>query len=91
MPDSEAVTIWRKKWKYNLSAGRKSDIDVTVQDLELWKQVLDNWGYWSKGKWISHNPFSVGKQLSEYERLEAKRSGQAIVAAASPDERVWRD
>lgn len=71
-PDSPAVKIWRQKFKYNLSPGRKEDIDATITDLVLWKQVLDNWGYMKNGKWKSFNPFSVGKQLSEYERLERK-------------------
>ena len=68
--DSPAVKLWRNKFKYNLSPGRKYDIDATVTNLNLWKQVLDNWGYMKNGKWKPFNPFSVGKQLSEYERLE---------------------
>lgn len=76
MPDSEAVKIWRKKFRYNLSPGRKEDINLTVQDLQLWQQVLDNWGYVKNGKWKSFNPFSVGKQLSEYERLERRKVRQ---------------
>lgn len=70
MPDSAAVTIWRDKFHYNLNRGRKEDIDATVTDLELWKFVVDNWGYRKAGKWKSFNPFNVGHMLSEYERLE---------------------
>ncbi len=70
MTDSPAVKAWRDKFKYNLSPGRREDIDLTVKDLDLWKQVLDSWGYVKNGKWKSFNPFSIGKQLSEYERLE---------------------
>lgn len=91
MPDSEAVKLWRDKWKLNLSLGRKRDIDLTVLDLELWKYVLDNWGYFKAGKWVSFNPLSVGKQLSEYERLERKKDGQSALAYASSDSKVWVD
>lgn len=77
MPDSAAVTIWRDQMRYNLSKGRKADIDATVTDLELWKFVLANWGYFKKGKWVKFNPLAVGHQLSEYERLE--RQGKTDV------------
>lgn len=80
-PDSEAVKIWRDKFKYNLSPGRKKDIDLTIQDLELWKHVLDNWGYYKEGMWIKFNPFAVGHQLSEYERLEQHGKTDAYTVA----------
>lgn len=72
--DSPAVKLWRDKFKYNLPPGRRYDIEVTVRNLDLWKYVLDNWGYMKNGKWKSFNPFSVGKQLSEYERLERRET-----------------
>lgn len=95
MPDSEAVKIWRDFTRYNLNASRKRDIDLTVTDLELWKFVLDHWGYFKKGKWVKFNPLAVGHQLSEYERLERKKDGQSALAYASSDassdSKVWRD
>lgn len=72
--DSPAVKAYRDKFCLNLSLGRRYDIDVTVLDLALWNQVLNNWGYVKDGKWKSFNPLSIGKMLSEYERLERKCS-----------------
>ena len=74
MADSPAVKLWRDKWRMNLNAGRRHDIEATITDLDLWKYVLDHWGYWKDGKWRTFNPLSVGKQLSEYERLEQKQA-----------------
>jgi hypothetical protein len=74
MPESPAVRAYRDKFRLNLSPGRRHDIEVTVTDLNLWNQVLNNWGYVKNGKWKSFNPLSVGKMLSEYERLEQKCS-----------------
>lgn len=87
--DSAAVKIWRDKWKLNLNASRKRDIDLTVKDLELWKFVLEHWGYWKLGKWVKWNPLAVGHQLSEYERLERKRSSQSTLAYQSSQAK-WR-
>lgn len=75
------MRLWRDTFRYNLSPGRKRDIDLTVTDLELWKQVLVSWGYWKQGKWKSFNPFAVGHQLSEYERLERKGKVSAYSGA----------
>ena len=70
---------WRDHFKMNLNLGYRHDIDATITDLELWRFVIEHWGYNSRGKWVSFNPLSVSKQLSEYERLERKReSGSAI-------------
>ena len=77
--DSPAVKAYRDKFKLNCSIGRKFDIDATVRDLDLWKFVLNSWGYNKNGKWVSHNPLNIGHLLSEYERLERKRqSGSAL-------------
>jgi hypothetical protein len=70
MPDSEAVKMYRDKFRLNCSLGRKHDIDATVTDLDLWQYVLESWGYWKAGKWHTYSPLSVAKMLSEYERLE---------------------
>lgn len=73
MAESPAVRAYRSKFRLNLNYGRRADIDATVDDLELWQYVLDNWGYFKKGKWKSFNPLNVGHMLSEYERLDRKR------------------
>lgn len=83
--DSPAVRAYRDKFKLNLNASRKRDIDLTIRsdaDLELWKIVLNSWGYWSRGKWVSFNPLSIGKMLSEWERLERKRESGSVLAYA---------
>ena len=56
MADSAAVKMYRDRFKLNCSVGRKYDIDATVTDLDLWEYVLNNWGYFSKGKWHNYNP-----------------------------------
>lgn len=68
--DSEAVKAWRDHFRLNCSPGRKQDIDLTVTDLALWRDVLRSWGYHRGGKWIKFNPLAIGHQLSEYERRE---------------------
>lgn len=79
MSDSPAVKAYRDKFRLNLNYGRRYDIDATVDDLELWNYVLNHWGYWKNGKWKSFNPLNVGHMLSEYERLDQKRtSGSSL-------------
>ena len=68
--DSPAVKAYRDQFKLNCSEGRRKDIDATVTNLDLWKSVLENWGYIKNGKWIKFSPLSVGKMLAEYERRE---------------------
>lgn len=83
MPDSAAVKAWRDKWKMNLNAGWRHDIDATIRtedDLKLWVYVLSNWGYWSKGKWVKFNPLAVNHQLSEFERLKRKSENGSALA-----------
>lgn len=82
MEESPAVKAYRDKFRLNLNFGYRSDIDATVTDLELWDFVLKNWGYWKNGKWKSFNPLSVGKLLSEYERLERKRTNGSHLSYA---------
>lgn len=64
IPDSAAVTLWRVAYKRNLSVGRKSDIDLTVTDLRLWRRVIE----FAQGrKW---NPNKIEWLLSQYEEWE---------------------
>ncbi len=68
--DSAAVRLWRDTFRLNLSASWKHDVEITVTDLDLWKKILDGWGYWRNGKWIKKAP-GIKNLLTEYERLKA--------------------
>lgn len=68
--DHPAVIAYRNHFKLCPNAGRRRDMAVSVNDLNLWQQVLETWGYQKDGKWISFSPLSVGKMVSEYERRE---------------------
>jgi len=70
---SPAVRLYMDKFKLQPSIGRKEDIDKTVTDLDLWQYVLESWGYYKAGKWHTYSPLSIGKMLSEYERLETDK------------------
>jgi hypothetical protein len=86
MNDSPPVKLYRDTFKFNLKIGFKLDIERTVTDLDLWKSVLTNWGYWKEGKWVKYSPLNVKGMISEYERREsaAKRSYDA--AAVKPSQ-----
>lgn len=66
--ENAAVNMYRDVFKFCPNRGTRNDIAVTVTDLDLWKDVLNTWGYWKAGKWIKFNPLSTRKMLSEYER-----------------------
>ncbi len=68
--DSEPVKLWRDKFNLNLSVSWKADVDKTVTDLKLWKEILRGWGYYRNGKWIKKAP-GIKNLLTEYERLAA--------------------
>jgi hypothetical protein len=70
--DNPAVKFYRDTFKFCPNRGFRKDIVVTVENQELWKQVLTNWGYWKDGKWKKFSPLNVKGMLSEYERLDAK-------------------
>ena len=61
MLDCEAVKLWRDTFRLNLSASWKRDVELTVKDLGLWKEVLI---YWKKNR---RHPGIKGL-LDEYER-----------------------
>ena len=68
MPDSEPVKLWREKFKLNLSASWKADVEKTITDLDLWKSLLDSWWYIdSQGKKRTKHP-GIKNLLTEYER-----------------------
>lgn len=68
MPDCEAVTLWRTKFRLNMSQSWKADVEKTVTDLDLWKSILDGWFYVEHGKKKTKHP-GIKNLLSEYERL----------------------
>lgn len=83
MPDCEAVTLWRKKFSLNLSRSWKADVEKTVTDLDLWKEILDGWFYFKDGKKFTKHPGIKGL-LTEYERrvqnIHADNEAKAISA-----------
>ena len=93
--DSEAVKLWRDKFHLNLSASWKRDVDVTVRDIELWREILENWQYQDKkGKWHKKSP-AIKVLLDEYERIrfdrmeaDNQRHHEASVVPARGRERV---
>jgi len=92
MNDSPAVKLWRDTFRLNISASWKADVDKTVTDIELWREILSNWYYFdAKGKKHTKHP-GIKNLLNEYERLAAtnedaeKRNGQKPV---SDSDRPW--
>lgn len=63
-----AVKAYRDVMKKTPNWGYRKDIAATVENQELWKQVLETWGYWKADKWIKFNPLNVKGLLSSYER-----------------------
>jgi hypothetical protein len=70
--DSEAVKLWRDFARLNLSQSWKADIDKTVTDIELWREILANWHYYKNGRKIKKSP-GIKNLLTEYERREFNR------------------
>ena len=76
---SEAVEIWRDTFRLNLNAGRRYDINLTVKDLNLWKWLVEHWGYRQRsGKWKPFNPLKIDHQLAEYQRLAESAEAREI-------------
>ena len=76
--EHEAVKAYRDQFKLNVNLGFREDIISTVTNLELWKTVLANWGYWKEAKWNKFNPRNVKGLLSEYD-LRERQSKRANV------------
>lgn len=80
MADCEAVTLWRKRFRLNLSSSWKADVEKTVQDLDLWREILDGWFYFdAKGKKQTRHPGIKGL-LTEYERQKLNQQLQSVSA-----------
>jgi len=89
--ESEAVKLWRDKFKLNLSSSWKRDVEITVTDLDLWQKILDGWRYRDdRGHWHTRHPGIKGL-LDEYERLKAdaiRQESGGVHRAESVPERV---
>ena len=84
----EAVKLYRDIFKFCPNRGTRNDIAVTVTDLDLWKDVLRNWGYWKDEKWIKFNPLNARRMLSEYERRAAKLPNRSANKSERTDQRA---
>jgi len=92
--DSECVKLWRDTFKLNLSQSWKADVDKTVTDIELWRELLAGWKWKDrKGKWHRKSP-AIKPLLDAYERIKfdkleaANGNHQASVVSARSRERV---
>lgn len=79
MPDSEAVDLWRRKFRLNLSSSWKQDVEKTITDLDLWREILDGWFYVEHGKKKTKHPGIKGL-LTEYERQKCNQQLQDVSA-----------
>ncbi|HEX5704915.1 MAG TPA: hypothetical protein VFX97_17085 [Pyrinomonadaceae bacterium] len=79
MPDCEPVRLWRERFKLNLSASWKADVEKTVTDLDLWKEILDGWFYVEHGKKKTKHP-GIKNLLNEYERQKCNQQLQEVSA-----------
>lgn len=69
-PDCLPVKLWRDFAHLNLSASWKRDVETTITDIELWKQILSGWHYFDKkGKKHRKSP-AIKPLLDEYERRQ---------------------
>lgn len=84
----EAVKLYRDTFRLCPNYGRRQDIVSTVENLNVWKEVLTEW---KEQKW---NPLKINWMLSDYERRlaggqrisERKRSQENMQARVSK----WR-
>ena len=86
LPDSPSVEMWRRQFRLNLSASWKADVDKTVTDLSLWRQVLEKW------KREKRHPGIKGI-LDEYERREfdaIQQKGNGVHRSEGISERATR-
>ena len=90
--DSIPVRMWRDHALLNLSQSWKAEIDKTIQDLQLWQDILDGNYYFKDGKKIKKSP-AIKTLLDEYDRrsfdrdeIQQKRSG--VHCEKSVSERV---
>ena len=71
--ECEAVKLWRDKFKLNISASWKHDVEITITDLELWKEILEGWFYFDKRRKKHTKHPGMKGLLDEYERLERRK------------------
>lgn len=89
-----AILAYRDAVKMVPNSGYRKDIALTVQDVDLWKEILSRWGYHDqKGKWHKWNPRNISGLLAEYEYRVSKQdevqpNGSGIHSEESLPERV---
>lgn len=82
--NNPAVKAYRDEFKFCPNRGFRSDIAITVQDLDLWKIVIRDWWYVdAKGRKKKKNPLGVKAMLDDYERLVELKN--AIQSKNLPD------
>ena len=78
----EAVMFYRETFRLCPNFGRRKDIVSTVEDLDLWKSVVNEW---KAQKW---NPLKVNWMLSDYERRAAQLPKRSTATVQQPRERI---
>ena len=78
----EAVMFYRETFRLCPNFGRRKDIVYTVEDLDLWKSVVNEW---KAQKW---NPLKVNWMLSDYERRAAQLPKRSTGTVQQPRERI---
>ena len=78
----EAVMFYRETFRLCPNFGRRKDIVSTVEDLDLWKSVVNEW---KAQKW---NPLKVNWMLSDYERRAAQLPKRSTGTVQQPRERI---
>ena len=68
-----AVQTYQDRFGLTPNEGFRHDIMVTINNLPLWKSVLDGWYYLKAGRRVNKNPLNIKAMLDEYERLERLR------------------
>ena len=69
MPDSPAITLWRNQYRLNLNLSWRAEVDKTVTDVPLWRQILAKW------KREKRHP-GIKDLLAEYESRSADAEHQ---------------
>jgi hypothetical protein len=97
---NEAVIAYREKdWgngkHYTPNAGFRRDIVATVKtydDLCIWIDLINSWGYWRDGKYHKRNPTDFKGLLTVFEmkQREAQRKKDEIQQAAIRNSREQR-
>ena len=88
--DTDAVKIYRRYFNYPVDVLIKDEINLQVDDLELWEDTCKYW------KLNNHKAKSVGRMLSRYQEQKRERKSSNTPAAPSRngfnfDDPAWDD